>query len=116
MIRQISERFTKMIAPHLLQSAVSIWTRLLKMAVQLEVIENDRRTNLSSEELNENQITDKLELRRLVRLKTFYNIINDPPALCFVITLIVLVLCCPLLALYIKQATNLPDFDTMKVK
>ena len=85
------------------------------MAVQLEVIENNRRINLSPEELNKTQITDKLELRRLVRLKTFYNIIGDPPALFFVITLIILVLCCPLLALYIKQANHLPDFDTMKV-
>ena len=48
--------------------------------------------------------------------KTVYIISNDPSASFFVISLSALVICCPLLALYISKANEVSDIDTVKVK
>lgn len=49
------------------------------------------------------------------RLRLLRYITNDPPALIFLASLIVLACCCPLLVLYMNHSSELPDYDRMKV-
>ena len=42
-------------------------------------------------------------------------ITSDPPAFIFMLSLVVLACCCPLLVVYMDHSSELPDFDKMKV-
>lgn len=48
-------------------------------------------------------------------LKVIRIISSDPSVFFFLISLTLLLMCCPLLALYITTAKDVPDFDTVKV-
>ena len=47
--------------------------------------------------------------------RLFRTVLEDPPAFLFLVSLVTLSLCTPILGVYLKNSNHIPDLDTMKV-
>ena len=47
--------------------------------------------------------------------RLFRTVLEDPPAFLFLVSLVALSLCTPILGVYLKNSNHIPDLDTMKV-